>query len=36
MRPMLIETLGQFEREISRQAVAPVRRPAVSGFGRKS
>lgn len=35
LRPMLIETLGQFEREISRTAVAPVRRPAVGGFGRK-
>jgi len=36
MRPMLIETLGQFEREISRVGVVPVRRPAVGGFGRKA
>ena len=35
LRPMLIETLSQFEREISRTVVPTVRRPAVGGFGRK-
>ncbi len=35
LRPLLIETLSQFERELSRVAVSLVRRPAVGGFGRK-
>ncbi|WP_340314421.1 Hpt domain-containing protein [Rhizorhabdus argentea] len=35
LRPMLIETLAHFERELTNNAV-PMRRPAVSaGFGRK-
>ncbi len=37
LRPLLIETLSHFERELSKAPVAPLRRPAVAaGFGRKS
>jgi len=36
LRPMLIETLGLFERELNAVAVMPMRRPvAAGGFGRK-
>ena len=36
LRPMLIETLGCFERELNAATVTPMRRPAVAaGFGRK-
>jgi HPt (histidine-containing phosphotransfer) domain-containing protein len=36
MRPLLIETLGHFERELNAGSVTPMRRPAVAaGFGRK-
>jgi HPt (histidine-containing phosphotransfer) domain-containing protein len=36
LRPLLIETLGCFEREISASTVTQLRRPAVAaGFGRK-
>jgi len=36
LRPLLIETLGEFERELGRTAAIPLRRPAVAaGFGRK-
>ncbi len=36
LRPMLIETLGLFERELNAVAVIPIRRPlAAGGFGRK-
>lgn len=37
LRPLLIETLSHFERELNKAPVAPIRRPAVAaGFGRKS
>lgn len=38
LRPMLIETLSQFERELTKSAVAATRRPAAgnAGFGRKA
>lgn len=36
LRPMLIETLAQFERELANISVTALRRPAVAaGFGRK-
>jgi HPt (histidine-containing phosphotransfer) domain-containing protein len=36
LRPLLIETLGCFEREINAATVTPLRRPAMAaGFGRK-
>lgn len=36
LRPLLIETLGCFERELNAATVTPLRRPAVAaGFGRK-
>lgn len=35
LRPLLIETLGAFERELTRSQPAPLRRPAAAGFGRK-
>jgi len=36
LRPLLIETLAQFERELVSSSVTAMRRPAVAaGFGRK-
>lgn len=35
LRPLLIETLGEFERELTRNQPGGVRRPAAAGFGRK-
>lgn len=35
LRPLLIETLGEFERELTRSQSATMRRPAAAGFGRK-
>jgi len=37
LRPLLIETLSQFERELKSSAAVAIRRPAAAaGFGRKS
>ena len=37
LRPLLIETLAQFEKELKNSAAAAMRRPPVAaGFGRKS
>lgn len=35
LRPLLIETLGEFERELTRNQPGSIRRPAAAGFGRK-
>ena len=35
LRPLLIETLAEFERELTRSQPIPFRRPAAAGFGRK-
>jgi HPt (histidine-containing phosphotransfer) domain-containing protein len=35
LRPLLIETLGEFERELTRGQPTPLRRPVAAGFGRK-
>lgn len=36
LRPLLIETLSHFERELTKSAVAPPLRRAAGGFGRKA
>jgi len=36
LRPLLIETLAQFERELKSSAAAMRRAPVAAGFGRKS
>jgi histidine phosphotransfer protein HptB len=36
LRPLLIETLAQFERELAKSAASPLRRQAAAGFGRKA
>lgn len=36
LRPLLIETLGQFERELAKTAAAAPMRRTAAGFGRKA